>query len=94
MSERTAPALSKLDQLIALLNNQPKTDHAKRLIEDAEALRRAVDSFHMEAIRFRMYSVDRDLKEMGNDPALRSLYEELRHTLEAGGFHTRSHTAP
>jgi hypothetical protein len=94
MSERTAPALSKLDELIALLKHQPKTDHAQRLIEDSEALRRAVDWFHMEAIRFRMYSVDRDLKETGDDPALRRLYEELRQTLEAAGFHTRSHTAP
>ena len=94
MSERTAAALAKLDELLAPLNDLAKTRETGRLIEDVEALRRAVAAFHMEAIRFRMYSVDRDLKSVGDDPAIRRLYEELRQTLEDAGFQTRSHTAP
>ena len=57
-------------------------------------LRRAVAAFHMEAIRFRMYSVDRLLHRDDSQPQARQLFEQLRHELEAAGFHTRSHTAP
>jgi hypothetical protein len=48
----------------------------------------------MEAIRFRMHSVDRLLKQAGNPAESRSMFEQLRLALEASGFHTRSHTAP
>lgn len=58
---------------------------------EAEALRRAVHAFHMEAIRFRMYAVDRLLKQMGADVAMQKVFEDLRVALEAAGFHTRSH---
>jgi hypothetical protein len=94
MSERTAPALKKLDELLAVLKSRPKSDGRDRLTEEAEALRRAVAAFHMEAIRFRMYSVDRELAHASEDVQGRQLFEELRHELEAAGFHTRSHTAP
>jgi hypothetical protein len=47
----------------------------------------------MEAIRFRMYSVDRLIKRVG-DADLTTIFDELRHALEAAGFHTRSHAAP
>ena len=94
MSERTAPALSHLDVLLPLLKALPASDHQTRLVEEAEALRRAVASFHMEAIRFRMHSVDRGIKATGDDAATRRVFEDLRRTLEAAGFHTRSHSAP
>jgi hypothetical protein len=94
MSERTAGALAKLDELLAALEKPPRHDGLDTLIEDARALRRAVAAFHMEAIRFRMYSVDRDLKAAGDEAEARRLYEELRAALEAAGFHTRSHSAP
>lgn len=45
----------------------------------------------MEAIRFRMYAVDRLLKQMGADVAMQKVFEDLRVALEAAGFHTRSH---
>jgi hypothetical protein len=64
------------------------------VIEDVQALRRAVDAFHMEGIRFRMYSVDRDLRQGIDTPETRRLYETVRDVLEAAGFHTRSHAAP
>ena len=93
MSEKTAAALSKLDELLPALRSLPELEQKPELIEAAEALRRAVAAFHMEAIRFRMFSVDRLLKQTG-DAAGRRLFEELRHELETAGFHTRSHSAP
>jgi len=94
MSERTAAALAALDQLLAALDQLPGTGGKTTLIDDAQALRRAVAAFHMEAIRFRMYSVDRALEAAGNPADARRLFEALRQALEAAGFHTRSHTAP
>lgn len=94
MSERTEKALAKADELLAALNNRQKSSENDALIGDVAALRRAIAAFHMEGIRFRMYSTDRALNQTGNDPVVRELYEELRQALEAAGFHTRSHTAP
>jgi len=94
MSERTAPALAKLDAFLPHLTALPAGSGRDRLVEETQALRRAVAAFHMEAIRFRMYSVDRQLRLIGNAPELRQLFDDLRHELEAAGFHTRSHTAP
>lgn len=94
MSQRTAAALAKLDELLAILEELPRMADLDRLIDDTQALRRAVAAFHMEAIRFRMYSVDRGLKAAGDAANARPAFEELRQALEAAGFHTRSHSAP
>ena len=94
MSEKTAAALSKADALLPRLGELPAGKDRDHLIEEAEALRRAIAAFHMEAIRFRIYAVDRLIRLAGDPPALRSLVDELRHELEAAGFHTRSHAAP
>jgi hypothetical protein len=93
MSERTAPSLAKLDDLLAALKSLPASTNKEELVETAEALRRAVAAFHMEAIRFRMHSVDRLLKPM-NEARAEAVFQEVRHELEAAGFHTRSHAAP
>jgi hypothetical protein len=93
MSEKTAPALAKLDELLPMLKTLPASSEATQLIEAAEALRRAVAAFHMEAIRFRMYSVDRRLVRPGHAECSR-VFSEVRHALETAGFHTRSHVAP
>src|SRR5262245_14609132 len=93
MSERTSAALAKLDALMPRLQDVASTDR-DRLLEEAEALRRAIAAFHMEAIRFRMYSVDRLLHLAGDDAARRGLFEDLRQELEKAGFHTRSHAGP
>ncbi len=94
MSERTAPSIAKLDELLPRLVAAKGTPDADRLVEEAEWLRRAIGAFHMEAIRFRMHAVDRLIKVTGDDPVSRQMFEELRTTLEAAGFHTRSHAAP
>lgn len=95
MSEKTAPSLAKLDELIPLLRGLPGADApGAEIMDAAEALRRAVAAFHMEAIRFRMHTVDRLLKVAGNDVRCRRLFDELRVELETAGFHTRSQPAP
>ena len=96
MSERTAPALAKLDELLPILRGLPPGKDTDRILEESEALHRAIAAFHMEAIRFRMHNVDRQLKiGDGAYPALsRQIFEELRSALEAAGFHTRSQNAP
>lgn len=96
MSERTAPALAKLDELLPILHGLPASQDTAKILEESDALRRAVAAFHMEAIRFRMHNVDRLLKGGGETypPLSRQVFEELRSALEAAGFHTRSHTAP
>jgi hypothetical protein len=94
MSERTAQALTKIDAFLPTLHHLPASPVRDELIETGDALRRAVSAFHMEAIRFRMYSVDRLLRTAGDDPSLRTAFDDIRHALEAAGFHTRSHAAP
>ena len=94
MNEHTARSLEKIDALMPLLTTLPEGVTRTELIETTEALRRAVAAFHMEAIRFRMYSVDRLLKQHVPDPTARELFEAVRQELEEAGFHTRSHTAP
>jgi len=94
MSERTAPSLAIIDDLLPTLADLPPGDPRDRITEEAEALRRAVAAFHMEAIRFRIFAVDRLLKQAGDPAASRRLLDQLRDALETGGFHTRSHRAP
>jgi hypothetical protein len=66
------------------------------IVEEAEALGRAIGAFHMEAIRFRIFNVDRLIgaPSAAVPPDARTLLEEARRHLEAAGFHTRSHQAP
>ena len=94
MSERTAPALAKIDRLLPKLQALPPSREREDLVQAGDALRRAVSAFHMEAIRFRMFSVDRLLKTIDADAESRHMFNEVRDALETAGFHTRSHTAP
>ncbi len=94
MSERTRPALAKLDELLPAIGRLDDTPDRARLLDELDALRVAVAAFHMEGIRFRMYSVDRLIAADGRAADARRLFDELRHALEAAGFHTRSHAAP
>jgi hypothetical protein len=93
MSEKTTAALAKLDELLPLLKALPVGPDTNELLNAADALHRAVGAFHMEAIRFRMYTVDRLLKKRG-DVTCQRAFEDVRHELETAGFHTRSHAAP
>jgi|SRR5829696_1680721 len=92
--ERQAAA-SRIEELVALLKRQEGHD-TTAIVEESEALARAVNAFHMEGIRFRIYNVDRALTRAGESlPAnARALLEDARRHLEAAGFHTRSHQSP
>jgi len=94
MSERTAASLATIDQLLPKLQALSPGATRDQILEEADALRRAVAAFHLEAIRFRMYAVDRLLRQAGDPDDTRPLLETLRHDLETAGFHTRSHQAP
>jgi hypothetical protein len=88
-------AEERIRELAALIRSQPDTSVQAALIEECEALERAIRAFHMEAIRFRMYNVDRLLSRAGAAAAeARTILEDARHHLEAAGFHTRSHQSP
>lgn len=83
-------------KLIALLRAQPPGPGLDSLIEECESLATAIGAFHMEAIRFRMFNVDRTLAKgavMVPNEAV-GLFAETRRHLEAAGFQTRSHKAP
>jgi hypothetical protein len=90
-------AAARIGDLVGLLKKGPPgTPDTARIIEESEALARAIDAFHMEGIRFRIYNVDRLLAQHAATlPAeARTLLERARHHLEAAGFHTRSHQSP
>jgi hypothetical protein len=80
----------KLDELVAVIA-APGGGSTPALLEECEALKRAIAAFHLEAIRFRMFNVDRALSRTSAPPAARQLFEDVRTALEAAGFHTRSH---
>lgn len=80
--------------MIARLKAQPGIPPA--LIDECEALSRAIAAFHMEGIRFRMYNVDRLLHtaQVSLPADISTIFGDARRELEAAGFHTRSHHAP
>lgn len=95
MDSRKA-AERRIHELIAILKQQPATGPGDTLIEECEALARAIAAFHMEGIRFRMFNVDRTMtKGMVPLPAeAADVFSDARRHLEAAGFQTRSHQAP
>jgi len=86
-------ARARIGDLVVRLKQIGAVDGREALVEEAESLGRAIDAFHMEAIRFRMFNVDRQLQRLpGGPPAdAVAIFGEAREALEAAGFHTRSH---
>ena len=94
-TDHRTSAKTHIDNLVAMLRAESRAELAT-MIEECEALSRAIAAFHIEGIRFRMFNVDRLLNRGGltvpeKAPAL---FTDARHELEAAGFHTRSHQAP
>jgi hypothetical protein len=93
--ERQA-AQRRVTDLLAMLKSTSQPEPLKNLIEETEALGRAIAAFHLEGIRFRIYNVDR----MVTHPPVPlpaeagQIVADVRRHLEAAGFHTRSHQAP
>jgi hypothetical protein len=88
-------ARDRVDALMALLRT-PARPELQPLLGECESLSRAIAAFHIEGIRFRMFNVDRLLTRGGLPvpEGAAAVFAEMRHELEAAGFHTRSHSAP
>lgn len=82
--------MDRLQALRRFLESQPDTAGFANSIAECDALVRAIDAFHVEAIRFRMYGLHRKLTASTcvPDEALRFL-EEAQTALLAAGFKTK-----
>lgn len=89
-------AKTHVDALIAMLRADPGREQFQPVVDECEALSRAIAAFHIEGIRFRMFNVDRLLTRGGLavPAAAAPVFADVRRELEAAGFHTRSHQAP
>ena len=81
--------------LVAYLRTLPPSPIVTELVDLGEHLERAVTAFHMEAIRFRAFTMSRLIKqhqvELPGEVATRM--DGILHELEAAGFQTKSVTA-
>ena len=91
--------LAAKDRILALIASLTATPDAAAfapLVDECRALARAIEAFHMEGIRFRMFNVDRWMSrgDLTIPDEARQAFAQARESLEAAGFHTRSHQAP
>jgi hypothetical protein len=89
-------AKQEVDRLLGSMRSDPNVQQLQGLIAECESLSSAIAAFHIEAIRFRMFNVDR-LLTRGALPVpagSAEVFASVRRELEAAGFHTRSHAAP
>jgi hypothetical protein len=96
-TEDRQAAQRRLNDLLTIVRGMPaEKDQLARLVEEAEALDRAISAFHLEGIRFRIYNVDRLVQHppvpLPADAV--TIVSDVRKHLEAAGFHTRSHQSP
>ena len=89
-------AEARINEVIAIVEQQPAGEARTQLLEECRALARAIGAFHMEGIRFRAFNVDRLLQKgtLPLPPAAIDAFTQMRQHLEAAGFHTRSHQSP
>ena len=96
-TEDRQAAQRRLNDLLTIVRGMPaEKDQLARLVEEAEALDRAISAFHLEGIRFRIYNVDRLVQHPPVPLPVEALtiVADVRKHLEAAGFHTRSHQSP
>ena len=96
-TEDRQAAQRRLNDLLTIVRGMPaQKDQLARLLEEAEALDRAISAFHLEGIRFRIYNVDRLVQHppVPLPPEATAIVADVRKHLEAAGFHTRSHQSP
>lgn len=89
-------AEESLERFTAGVQAQPADPARDTLLAECAALAIAIRAFHMEAIRFRMFNVDRAITRgtLALGDQARAAFAEVRTELEAAGFYTRSHQAP
>lgn len=85
-------ARTRVSDLVARLEAEGGRARFAEVLDLAAHLGRAIDSFHMEAIRFRMFTLDRKFKNgtIPVSPEAQAILEDIKHALEAAGFQTRS----
>jgi hypothetical protein len=90
--EHREMARERLEALTTLLTAQPDQAAMGPLLQIARELERAIIAFHLEGIRFRMFTLGKQLQrpELNLPAEARTIFDDLRHSLEAAGFHTRS----
>jgi hypothetical protein len=96
-TEDRQAAQRRLNDLLTIVRDMPaQKDQLARLLEEAEALERAISAFHLEGIRFRIYNVDRLVQHppVPLPAEATAIVADVRKHLEAAGFHTRSHQSP
>jgi hypothetical protein len=96
-TEDRQAAQRRLNDLLTIVRGMPaEKDQLARLVEEVEALDRAISAFHLEGIRFRIYNVDRLVQHPPVPLPVEALaiVADVRKHLEAAGFHTRSHQSP
>ena len=96
-TEDRQAAQVRLNDLLTIVRGMPaQKDQLARLLEEAEALERAINAFHLEGIRFRIYNVDRIVQHppVPLPEEAPAIVADVRKHLEAAGFHTRSHQSP
>lgn len=85
-------AIARLDDLIRLLRGTADRAASARFIEESEALQRAIAAFHLEGIRFRAFTLERQLARTADvPPDALPLFQEVKRHLEAAGFPVKSH---
>ena len=95
-TEDRQAAQRRLNELLTMVRALPANPQLTRLVEEAEALGRAISAFHLEGIRFRIYNVDRIVQHPPVPLPVEApaIVADVRKHLEAAGFHTRSHQSP
>ncbi|HEY8550210.1 MAG TPA: hypothetical protein VIL35_09665 [Vicinamibacterales bacterium] len=83
-------ALAHVAELITHLQTANLQD-GPALLDVAGHLQRAITAFHLEAIRFRMYTLERAIRLQGITGPIADSFNAIRRELEAAGFATRSH---
>ena len=90
-AEHRATAIDRIEALGRLLESQANAADLAPLVEECGHLVSAVRAFHMEAIRFRMYGLNRQMHSGGHTLPREAvaLLDEARAALEAAGFATK-----
>ena len=87
-----ARAVQYLQALQQVLKEAPNASEITSLGEECESLITAVRAFHMEAIRFRMYNIRRQLassEQVAPAEEAMELFGNAQDALEAAGFQTK-----
>ena len=81
--------------LVSYLRTVPSDTVTTELIDLGEHLERAIRAFHMEAIRFRAFTMSRLIKQHQTTlpTEVAGRMDAILQDLEAAGFQTRSVTA-